>query len=214
MASTTSGRSKAAATGQPAETQDQETVGQGAQEPLREAAGEIADQATRTIDAQASPAMTQVGDALDQVAHAARDAASSLRQERPEVAGVVDTAATKAEDAARYLREHNAREVVAAAEDVARRQPGVVIAGALAVGFVAARFLRSAGGTGAQSSSRMIGSSRGGDWYDAGTTSSGSVASAGTRPYSMGLTTAGRTPSGGGNGSGSQESYRLAEFGE
>ena len=140
MTSTTRGRSKATDTPMSSESQ-----GEGAA-PLQEAAGDIADQATHTADVKASNAMTQVGDALEQVAKAARDAAQSLREQRPEVANVVETAASKAEEAATYLREHNAREVMSTAEQTARKQPGLVIAGGLALGLVAARFLRSASG--------------------------------------------------------------------
>jgi hypothetical protein len=208
MASTTTGRSKATTA-----STSPETEAQGAQ-PLQEAAGEIADQATRTADAKASTAMTQIGDALDQVARAAREAATSLRQERPEVAGAVETAATKAEEAAQYLREHNAREAIATAEEAARRQPGLVIAGGLALGLVAARFLRSAG-RGAQASGSRYRSAQGSsDWYDVGGAPSGSASDLGTRPYAMGMTTAGRSTSGSGNGAGTEGSYRLAESGE
>jgi hypothetical protein len=207
-----------------------ESQGEGSA-PLQEAAGDIADQATRTADVKASNAMTQVGDALEQVAKAARDAAQSLREQRPEVANVVETAATKAEEAATYLREHNAREVMSTAEQAARKQPGLVIAGGLALGLVAARFLRSAGGPSSRSgfssgSGHQGGGSQGmgyggaaasSDWYDvgAGTGSAGSSAGdLGTRPYSMGATTAGQPETGHGNGSGSQDAYRLAESGE
>ena len=113
---------------------------------------------------------------------------------------------------------------MATAEQTARKQPALVIAGGLALGLVAARFLRSAGG--GSSSSGFQGGSQGmgyaspsgsGDWYDVGTGagSSGSSASnLGTRPYSMGATTAGQSESGFGNGSGSEDPYRLAESGE
>ena len=196
-----------------------ESQGEGSA-PLQEAAGDIADQADHTADVKASNAMTQVGDALEQVAKAARDAAQSLREQRPEVANVVETAASKTEEAATYLREHNAREVMSTAEQAARKQPGLVIAGGLALGLVAARFLRSAGGPssrsgfssgsghqggGSQGMGYGSGSGTSSDWYDvgAGTGSSGSPPSdLGTRPYAMGTTTAGQSETGHGNGSG------------
>jgi hypothetical protein len=220
MASTTSGRSKATAADPSLETQTQGS------EPLQEAAGEIADQAGRTADAKASTMMTQAGDALEQVARAARDAANSLRQERPEVAGFVETGATKAEEAAQYLRQHNAREAIATAEEAARKQPALVIAGGLALGLVAARFLRSAGGSGSMSGSGsgmygtsgmsgMSGSQGTSDWYDVGAGSSvGSAQNVGTRPYAMGETTGGGSESGIGNGAGTESAYRLSESGE
>jgi len=219
MTSTTRGRSKATTTSMSPESQGEGSA------PLQEAAGDIADQATHTADVKASNAMTQVGDALEQVAKAARDAAQSLREQRPEVANVVETAAGKAEEAATYLREHNAREVMSTAEQTARKQPGLVIAGGLAIGLVAARFLRSAGGPssgsgfqgGSQGTGYGTGSVAASDWYDVGAGTGSAESSAGdlgTRPYSMGATTAGQSESGIGNGSGSQDAYRLAESGE
>ncbi len=214
MASTTSGRSKATAADPSLETQSQESA------PLQEAAGEIADQAGRTADAKASTMMTQAGDALEQVARAAREAANSLRQERPEVAGFVETGATKAEEAAQYLRQHSGREAIATAEEAARKQPALVIAGGLALGLVAARFLRSAGGSSSMSGYRsgmsgMSGSQGSSDWYDVGSGSLvGSAQNVGTRPYAMGETTGGSSQSGTGNGSGTESAYRLSESGE
>jgi len=217
MASTTSGRSKATAADPSLETQAEGSA------PLQEAAGEIADQAGRTADAKASTMMTQAGDALEQVARAARDAANSLRQERPEIAGFVETGATKAEEAAQYLRQHNGREAIATAEEAARKQPALVIAGGLALGFVAARFLRSAGGSSSMSgsgssmygTSGMSGAQGSSDWYDVGAGSSaGSTQNVGTRAYAMGETTGGGSQSGTGNGAGTESAYRLSESGE
>ena len=219
MTSTTRGRSKATDTPMSSESQ-----GEGAA-PLQEAAGDIADQATHTADVKASNAMTQMGDALEQVAKAARDAAQSLREQRPEVANVVETAASKAEEAATYLREHNAREFMSTAEQTARKQPGLVIAGGLALGLVAARFLRSASGParrgpGSRAVRRERVTARGPRRAPIGTTlervpvpPGSSADDLGTRPYSMGASTAGQSESGHGNGSGSQDAYRLAELG-
>jgi ElaB/YqjD/DUF883 family membrane-anchored ribosome-binding protein len=87
--------------------------------------------------------MTKTGETLEQVARAIRDAGQGLRQERPEIAGLADTAAQRVEEVSAYLREHDAREVIDATQEYARRQPTVVVAGALAIGLLAGRFLRS-----------------------------------------------------------------------
>jgi ElaB/YqjD/DUF883 family membrane-anchored ribosome-binding protein len=112
-------------------------------EPLQQAATGLADQAARTAEAQASSIMTKTGETLDQVARAIRDAGQGLRQERPEIASLVDTTAQRVEDAAGYLRDHEARQVIDEAQNYARRQPAMVVAGAVAVGLLAGRFLRS-----------------------------------------------------------------------
>jgi ElaB/YqjD/DUF883 family membrane-anchored ribosome-binding protein len=110
---------------------------------LQKAATGLADQATRTAEAQASNMMTKAGDTLEQVARAIRDAGEGLRQERPEIAGMADTTAQRVQDASMYLRDHEAREVIDSVQDYARRQPAVIIAGGLALGLLAGRFLRS-----------------------------------------------------------------------
>jgi ElaB/YqjD/DUF883 family membrane-anchored ribosome-binding protein len=110
---------------------------------LQQAATGLADQASRTAEAQASNMMTKAGETLDQVARAIRDAGQGLREERPEIAGMADTTAQRIQDASTYLREHEAREVMGSVQEYARRQPAVVIAGGLALGLLAGRFLRS-----------------------------------------------------------------------
>ena len=110
---------------------------------LQEAATGLADQAGRTVEAQASTLMTKAGESLVQVARVIRDAGNNIRQERPEMATYADTTAQRVEDAATYLRDHDAREIVDTAQDFARRQPAIVVAGGLAAGLLVGRFLRS-----------------------------------------------------------------------
>jgi hypothetical protein len=133
---------------------------------LQSAASDLASQASQTAEAKASTAMDQVGHTLEQVAVAARQAGDSLRSDRPELAGVADTAADRVTDLSNYLREHDAGEVVASVEATARRQPALVIAGAFAVGLATARLLRSAGPSNGDSSRRYDRSSS--DWYATG----------------------------------------------
>jgi ElaB/YqjD/DUF883 family membrane-anchored ribosome-binding protein len=110
---------------------------------LQQAANGLADQATRTAEAQASNMMTKAGETLEQVARTIRDAGEGIRDERPEIAGIADTTAQRMQDASMYLREHEAREVIESAQDYARRQPAIVVAGGLALGLLVGRFLRS-----------------------------------------------------------------------
>jgi hypothetical protein len=162
MTTTTTGRSSTSGASGSAASQD--SIGG---EKLQQAAGDLADQAGRTAEAKASTAMDQLGQALDQVAQAAREAGDSLRSERPELAGVAETAADKVTDVSRYLREHEAREVIATAEDAARRQPALVIAGGFALGLLTARLLRSAAPSTGGSGYRPTWHS-GSDWYASG----------------------------------------------
>src|SRR5204863_253870 len=138
---------------------------------LQQAAGNLADQAGRTAEAKASTAMDSIGQALDQIAKATHDASNSLRSEQPAIADAVDTAANKVTDASHYLREHEAREIIATAEDAARRQPALVMAGGFALGLVAARLLRSATPQSYSGSSYRPTWHSGSDWYSSGASS-------------------------------------------
>jgi len=126
-------------------TEDRAETRGGGNERIKEAAEGVAHEAGRAAETKASQTMTQLGDTLEQVARAVRDAGEGMRGERPEIAGVADTAADKVERASDYLREHDAREALDAAQDFARRQPLAVAAGGLALGLVVGRVLRTAG---------------------------------------------------------------------
>lgn len=119
------------------------TPGYGSGERLQEAAGGLLDQAGRTAESQASWTMTKAGDTLDEVARAVRDAGSSLRQDRPEIAGFADTAAERVEEAAQYLRQHDATDLIDEASRFARQQPVVVVGGFLLAGLALGRLLKS-----------------------------------------------------------------------
>ncbi|HEY7589505.1 MAG TPA: hypothetical protein VH723_00795 [Candidatus Limnocylindrales bacterium] len=121
----------------------QSTMNGGDADRLKAAASGLAEQAGRTAEAQASTAMTKAGEALDQVAQAVRDAGSQMREQRPEIAGIADTAATRVEETARYLREHDARELMDQVQDFSRRQPLAVVGGSLVLGLLIGRFLGS-----------------------------------------------------------------------
>jgi hypothetical protein len=76
------------------------------------------------------------------LAEAVRVAARSLdRSQIPTAARYVDRAAAQVEDLAQALRERRWGELIGDIEDVARRQPVLFIAGAMAVGFLVGRFL-------------------------------------------------------------------------
>jgi ElaB/YqjD/DUF883 family membrane-anchored ribosome-binding protein len=128
-------------------TQDYTETTEGGPQRLADAAGDIAQQATSVAEQRASSTMTQIGETLEQVAHAVHGASDNLRSEQPQLAGFGDTAADQVDRAAQFLREHDAREVIEGAQDFARRQPAVVIGAGLAVGLLVGRALKSANGT-------------------------------------------------------------------
>lgn len=169
---------------------DTATSRTGTGDRLQDAAGGLLDQAGRTAESQASWTMTKAGDTLDEVARAVRDAGSGLRQDRPEIAGFADTAAERVEEAARYLRVHDASDLIDEATRFARQQPVVVVGGFLLAGLALGRLLKS-GSTASRYGYGMTGDYRGtgyrsgsdyGTGYgsDYGTTYRGSTAYAGT----------------------------------
>ena len=160
-------------------------------ERLQEAAGNVADQATRTAERQASRAMDQAGDTLDRVAAAVRQTAQQLQSEQPQIAGFADTAAQRIQDGATYLREHEARQVFRDADRFARRQPAIVIAGGLALGLAIGRVLRSGAesnasyGTGSKAVGVMSDEAR---WGSASMPGNGHASVATTPAYASGGT--------------------------
>jgi ElaB/YqjD/DUF883 family membrane-anchored ribosome-binding protein len=118
---------------------------EGGPQRLADAAGGIAEEATSVAEQHASSTMTQVGDTIEQVARAVRSSAEQLRNDQPQIANFVDIAAERAEGAAQFLRQHEARDVLNEAQDFARRQPAVVIGAGLAFGLLVGRAIRSAG---------------------------------------------------------------------
>jgi hypothetical protein len=128
---------------------------------LQGAASGLLDQAARTADAQASTTMTRIGQALDGVARAIDEAAGGMRETQPEIANLVTTAGDRVSGAASYLRDHNASEALTEVQELARRQPALIVGGGLVLGIVLGRFLRT-GAAVAQSDMRAVGPGRSG----------------------------------------------------
>ena len=157
-------------------THTEETIesAEGGPQRLADAAGDIAEEATSVAEHRASSAMTQVGDTIDQVARAVRNTGEQLRSDQPQLAGLADTAAEQAEQAAQFLRQNDARDVLDEVQDFARRQPAVIVGAGLALGLLVGRAIKSAGPSGPsryQGARRHSGNGRaanGRSGYDAG----------------------------------------------
>ena len=113
---------------------------------------------SRAVKAQASEFGADVGPELSQVAEAqkirgveairgfaraADRAASELAQQSPAVARYIRDAAKQVEDFSNNIRGRSVTDLMHAATDLARSQPAVFFAGALAAGFALSRFLKS-----------------------------------------------------------------------
>jgi hypothetical protein len=106
--------------------------------------------------------MSQVGDVLHQVADAIRQSSETLQAEQPQVGRFISTAADKLDEAATFVSDREPSRLMADAQDIARRQPALVIGGGLVAGLLIGRAFKSAG------SQAETGTADGQDWYAAG----------------------------------------------
>jgi hypothetical protein len=109
-------------------------------------AGQVAEQAKQQATSQLTSQKDRAVDGLVTVAQALRQTGQTLQQqEQGAVAGYVDQVAQRVESVTNYLRAHEVHEMVEDTQDLARRQPALFLTGALALGFIGARFLMSSG---------------------------------------------------------------------
>jgi ElaB/YqjD/DUF883 family membrane-anchored ribosome-binding protein len=115
--------------------------------------GDIADAAVERsryfIDTAREQATDYVDRRKDDIAQSVADFATTLREsthsfdERPNIRAVVDTAAEGLEQLADSIRERTFADFFNEFEGVVRRRPATVAAVSVAVGFLAARFIKS-----------------------------------------------------------------------
>ncbi|MBD2745225.1 hypothetical protein IC232_00805 [Microvirga sp. BT688] len=115
--------------------------------------GDIADAAVERsryfIDSAREQATDYVDRRKDDIAQSVADFATTLREsthsfdERPNIRAVVDTAAEGLEQLADSIRERTFADFFNEFEGVVRRRPATVAAVSVAVGFLAARFIKS-----------------------------------------------------------------------
>jgi hypothetical protein len=117
----------------------QQAAGQ-AQEKGQQAAAQAKDKLREQLDQRSSQAAEQI----NQQASDLRAVGDSLREQGKDgPAKAVDRVAEYVEKTGGYLRDKDSEAMLTDAEDFARRQPWAVGAGALALGFVASRFLKA-----------------------------------------------------------------------
>ncbi|MBV9358589.1 MAG: hypothetical protein JO023_24015 [Chloroflexi bacterium] len=112
----------------------------------QQTAGQVTGQATEQATSQLENQKGRLVDTLVTVSQALRQTGQQLnQQEQGTVAGYVERTAEQVDRTTNYLRSHEVRELLADTQDLARREPALFLAGALALGFVGARFLMSSG---------------------------------------------------------------------
>jgi len=118
-------------------------------EQTQQKAGEVLDQAKNQTKSWAEDRKQAVAQSLSDVAVAVMQTGESLRGQAStgKVADMTDYAAEVTDKAASYLRETSVDQMIGEVESFGRREPMLFLVGAAALGFVAARFLKSSGKT-------------------------------------------------------------------
>ena len=126
------------------------TGGEDLRRKAESTAATVAEQAQQTAEVHLSSQKNQAASTLHTLAETIRDGGPRMRDEQPQIASLADQAAGKIDEASSYIRQHDVRDFVREAENFARREPLIFLGGAFAVGFLAARFLKSSspGGNG------------------------------------------------------------------
>lgn len=117
-------------------------LGSKVREGAQSAKERVQSEAEREFQKGKNRVVTQVSS----VAGAFRKTSEQLRQEdQADLAGYTDRIADGVERVSDYLDDKGLRGAVSDLEGFARQRPGLFVGGALAVGLVAARFLRASG---------------------------------------------------------------------
>jgi hypothetical protein len=123
--------------------QAREKVGEAA-EQAKEKAHSLAGQTQDRIREQVGERSTQAGEQVGSTAQDIRAVGEELRKQGKEgPAKVAEQAADRIDRAGTYLRDSDADRILNDVEDFGRSRPWAVLAGAVVVGFAAARFMKA-----------------------------------------------------------------------
>jgi hypothetical protein len=113
-------------------------------EQAKEKAQQASARAEGMIREQVDQRSTQAGERIGSTAQDLRSVGEQLRsQQKDAPARLADQAAERTEQVAGYLRDSDADTILRDVEDFGRRQPWVVAVGGVALGLLAARFLKA-----------------------------------------------------------------------
>lgn len=122
----------------PSSTTDQ------AKETAAEKAQQAKGQAASRVREQVDTRSTQAGEQVSNTASDIRSVADQLREQgKDQPAKLAEQAAERAETLGAYLQRSDGDTILQDLEDFGRRQPWAVIAGGVALGFAASRFLKA-----------------------------------------------------------------------
>jgi hypothetical protein len=110
----------------------------------KDKAKDAAGQAKRSVRDQVDARSTEAGQRVGGMAQDARSVGEELRKQgKDQPAKLVEQAADRAGSLGEYLERSDGDTILRDVEDFGRRQPWVVIAGGLALGIAASRFLKA-----------------------------------------------------------------------
>jgi hypothetical protein len=111
-----------------------------AQEKAQQAKGQAASRVRDQVDQRS----TQAGEQVSTTASDIRSVADQLREQgKDQPAKLAEQAAQRAETLGDYLQRSDGDTILSDLEDFGRKQPWAVIAGGVALGFAASRFLKA-----------------------------------------------------------------------
>ena len=115
-------------------------VGRQAQQQAQQAAGQAKDRVRGQVDRRS----TQVGEQIATQASDIRTVAEGLREQgKDKPAQLAERAAQHTERVGAYLKESDSDRILGDAENFARQRPWAVVAGGIALGMAASRFLKA-----------------------------------------------------------------------
>jgi hypothetical protein len=110
----------------------------------KEAASSLASDATKQAKGFLNMQVTAGADMVGHVVDSARIAADNLDQDAPQLAGLVRSAADRAEEFSQDLRGRTVEDLIRTASNFTRKQPALVFGLASLAGFLAFRIFKSA----------------------------------------------------------------------
>jgi ElaB/YqjD/DUF883 family membrane-anchored ribosome-binding protein len=118
-----------------------------AREKTQEQASHAMEKGRGALRTQVDTRSTQVGEQAQSIAETLRQTATQLRQtgdeQKTRYAGIADQGADRLERVGGYLTESDAEELLSKVEEVARRQPWLVVGTGFILGIATARFLKA-----------------------------------------------------------------------
>jgi hypothetical protein len=123
----------------------------------KEQAGQAAQQARGRVRDQVDQRSTMAGERVTTTAQDVRAVADTLRdQGKDQPAKLAEQAAERAEKLGGYLQDADADTILSDLEDLGRKQPLAVVAGGIALGFVASRFIKASSAKRFESSASSV----------------------------------------------------------